>query len=73
MQCTSSLFFYWGGGVITDLKLINFVIKHQFNPQLLKNSLTDHIYFTKKTTINFAVSDISSEFRRHINNLHISS
>lgn len=25
-----------GGGVITDLKLINFVIKHQFNPQLLK-------------------------------------
>lgn len=28
--------FLLGGGVITDLKLINFVIKHQFNPQLLK-------------------------------------
>lgn len=30
------IFLLVGGGVITDLKLINFVIKHQFNPQLLK-------------------------------------
>lgn len=30
------IFLLGGGGVITDLKLINFVIKHQFNPQLLK-------------------------------------
>lgn len=57
-------FIFWRvGGLITDLKLSNFVIKHQITT-IIQNSLTEHIYFTNKA-INLAVSDISSEFRGH--------
>lgn len=58
--------FFFGGGVNYWPKTQQFCKQSPIQSTIIKNSLTEHIFFRNTCkTINFAVSDISSAFRGH--------